>query len=455
LEKIQSIVKEKNQPDKNEIFSTNLTPSEWNNIKRNYNQKRKYGFIVLGIIFILVFGSMFAVSHYSSDLDFMEAFIIFYGVLSFGYILYKYLFAWIYSAAHLHKSRIHYEPSISIVIPCYNEMPEDLEKCIVSACDNSYPHKEIIVVDDGSKNKESWATIERLQQKYGFKKIKFDQNKGKREAMYAGFKAATGEIIVTMDSDSIIVSGESISELVKPLKDKSVGAVSGNIQVLNYKENVMSRMQWARYWLAFHIEKASQSPYDGVTCCSGPFSAYRREYLMQYLDEWINQNFLGIKCTYGDDRGLTTMMSRNGFKVQYAKYALCLTNVPSTISKFTKQQIRWKKSFIRENYYLSKFILNKNVFMQIEFFWFWVIFIIGFMAKALVILFLFTGRTHILSFILMITFVALLHELYAFIRNPGKMGFYGVFYGFLNEFWISWLFWYSLSTLKETKWGTR
>ena len=113
-------------------------------------------------------------------------------------------------------------------------------------------------------------------------------------------------------------------------------------------------MQWARYWLAFHIEKASQSPYSSVTCCSGPFSAYRKEYLMEYLDEWNNQYFLGNKCTYGDDRGLTTLMLRNGYKVRFSKYAMCLTNVPTTLKIFIKQQIRWKKSFIRENYYLFK-----------------------------------------------------------------------------------------------------
>jgi hyaluronan synthase/N-acetylglucosaminyltransferase len=273
--------------------------------------------------------------------------------------------------------------------------------------------------------------------------------------MNVGFKESTGEFLITMDSDSIIVNGDSIYELIHPFKDPKVGAVSGNIQVLNKDKSLMTKIQWARYWLAFNVEKASQSPYHGVTCCSGPFSAYRKEYVMEYLDEWINQCFLGSPCTYGDDRGLTTLMLRAGYKVRFSKYALCVTNVPETLKVFTRQQIRWKKSFVRENYYLVKFLNKLNFMMKLEFVWFWIIFLMGFVAKILAFTMLLTGNYRLISFAIMIMFVAMLHYIYAFVRNPGRMGYYGVLYGFLNEFLIMWLFWYALFTLKETGWGTR
>ena len=385
-------------------------------------------------------------------------FILTYAFLTFSYIMYRYFFSVIYSIDELvspQRKTMDYTPSVYIVIPCYNENAIDLKKCIVAACDNSYPNKDVIVIDDGSKNKESWQTIQNLQKKYKFKAIKFRKNKGKRHGMYAGFKKAEGEFVITMDSDSVIVNGYSIEELVKPFQDKKVGAVSGNVQVLNKDKTLITRIQWARYWLAFHIEKASQSPYHGVTCCSGPFSAYRKEYVMKYLDRWLNQKFLGQSCTYGDDRGLTTLMLEHRYKIKFSKYALCVTNVPETLKQFTKQQIRWKKSFIRENYYLLKFIKRLNPFMKLEFFWFWTIFLMGFIAKILAFIMLLTGNYSLMSFAIMIVFVAMLHYIYAFVRSPGRRGYYGVLYGFLNEFWVMWLFWYSAFTLKETAWGTR
>jgi len=384
----------------------------------------------------------------------IEIFVISYAILSFGYLIYRYFFSVTYSIQDF-KTNKEYAPSVSIIIPVYNENSKDLELCIKSACENDYTNKEIIVIDDGSKNEEVWKTINSLKDKYNFKAIKFEKNMGKREGMYIGFKESSGEFLITMDSDSIIVDGNSICELVSPFVDRTVGAVSGNIQVLNKNESLMTRIQWARYWLAFNIEKASQSPYSSVTCCSGPFSAYRKEYLMTYLDEWHNQTFLGNKCTYGDDRGLTTLMLREGYKIKFAKYAMCLTNVPTALKQFTKQQIRWKKSFCRENYYLSKFIFKQNFFMIVEFFWFWIIFLMGFIAKFIAILFLFSGKANLMGFGLMIIFVAMLHYIYAFFRKPGIMGYYGMLYGFLNEFWVSWLFWYALFNLNDSKWGTR
>lgn len=388
----------------------------------------------------------------------LAIFITVYAILTFGYLIYRYLFAVIHSFEELrrhHRIDKSWTPKVSIVIPCYNEIPGDLEKCIVGSCENSYPNKEVIVIDDGSKSKECWVTIKKLQKKYRFKAIKFIHNRGKRDGMTVGFKEATGEFIITMDSDSIIFDENSIYELIHPFNDPKVGAVSGNVQVLNKEKTLMTRIQWARYWLAFNIEKSSQSPYDGVTCCSGPFSAYRREYVMEYLDKWSNQYFLGSRCTYGDDRGLTTMMLGMGYKVRFSKYALCVTNVPETLKQFTKQQIRWKKSFIRENYFLSKFLYKLNFMMKVEFVWFWTIFLMGFLAKIIAIGMLLTGNLRLTSFAIMIIFVSMAHYFYAFVRKPGRMGFYGILYGFLNEFWIMWLFWYALFTLKENSWGTR
>jgi hyaluronan synthase/N-acetylglucosaminyltransferase len=348
-----------------------------------------------------------------------------------------------------------FKPSVSIVIPCYNEETRYLVQCIESVCKAEYPNKEVIVVDDGSTNKEVWKTIKQFQQKYSFQAFQFEKNKGKRNAMTHGFKKASGDIVITMDSDSVIPDGTSIEKLVQPFINEDVGAVSGCVLVKNRNNSLMTKIQDARYWLAFFIEKSSQNPYNSVTCASGPFSAYRREYLMKFLDDWQNQVFLGQSCTYGDDRGLTTFMLKEGYNVKFARDAIAYTNVPENLRKFVKQQIRWKKSFLRENWYLLGFIGNRNALMVMEFVLFWTVLILGFIAKIITLAYLVIHPYTIANFLLAILFVAFLHYIYAFIKSPGKRGYFGLMYGFLNEFLIVWLLFWAWFKLKDTSWGTR
>ncbi len=415
---------------------------------------RKYCHIaVLTIlIIVIVLGSLLIIY----DVNLFYDFITIYAILSFSFLSYRYFFGIISYPLHYVKYKdIIYEPSVSIVIPCYNEEKEILKKCITSACTIDYPKKEIIVIDDGSSNDEMWSTITELNKVHCFRTFRFEKNRGKRCAMALGFREAKNDILITMDSDSIITSGDSVRELVKPLVDRSVGTVSGCILVNNVKKSLMTRMQDARYWMAFYIEKSSQDPYNSVTCASGPFSAYRKEYLMKYLDMWENQIFLDNICTYGDDRGLSTFMLKNGYDIKFSRDAILYTDVPETLTKFVKQQTRWKKSFIRESWYLSKFIYKRNIFMNIEFLLFWTVFLLGFVAKFTIILLLIFGSVKLASYITALLFMTFLHNTYMFVKSPGKRGYFGVMYGFFNEFMFSWIFFYSFATLRDGKWGTR
>ena len=71
-------------------------------------------------------------------------------------------------------------------------------------------------------------------------------------------------------------------------------------------------MQAVRYFVAFKVVKAAESVFSAVTCCSGCFSAYRREAILPHLDWWEHQTFLGRPSTFGDDRSLTNCVLRTG-----------------------------------------------------------------------------------------------------------------------------------------------
>lgn len=94
-------------------------------------------------------------------------------------------------------------PYLSIVVPLYNE-EESVEKLVEKIVETGRTFNfsyEIILVDDGSKDK-TWGIIEKLSESFAqLRAIKFRRNYGQTSAMVAGFEYAKGEIIVTLDGD--------------------------------------------------------------------------------------------------------------------------------------------------------------------------------------------------------------------------------------------------------------
>src|SRR3569623_1442790 len=126
-------------------------------------------------------------------------------------------------------------------------------------------------------------------------------------------------------------------------------------------------MQTLRYYIAFKVYKAAESIFGIVTCCPGCCSAYRRVYLMEFLDEWLHQKFFGAECTFGDDRSLPNFMLRK-YLATYSPEAKAHTVVPEDFGKYVKQQQRWKKSWIRETFIAASFIWKKNLFAAVFFY---------------------------------------------------------------------------------------
>jgi glycosyltransferase involved in cell wall biosynthesis len=118
--------------------------------------------------------------------------------------------------------------TLSVVIPLLNEkesLPE-LHDWIASVMQSNRFSYEILFIDDGSTD-GSWDTIRELQQKDpNVKGIRFLQNYGKSQALHAGFKAAVGDIVITMDAD-LQDNPEEIPELVAMIIDQGYDLVSG------------------------------------------------------------------------------------------------------------------------------------------------------------------------------------------------------------------------------------
>lgn len=117
---------------------------------------------------------------------------------------------------------------LSIVVPLFNEdesLPA-LEEWIRRVMDTHHFSYEIILVDDGSKDR-SWQVIEDLKQKNpNVRGIKFRRNYGKSAALFVGFEAAQGEVVITMDAD-LQDSPDEIPELRRMIVEDGYDLVSG------------------------------------------------------------------------------------------------------------------------------------------------------------------------------------------------------------------------------------
>lgn len=117
---------------------------------------------------------------------------------------------------------------ISIVIPLYNEeesLPELVDWIERVCTEHGYIH-EVIMIDDGSTD-SSWKVVQDLSQTYAaVKGIKFQRNYGKSAALNEGFKAAQGNVVITMDAD-LQDSPDEIPELYRMITAEGFDLVSG------------------------------------------------------------------------------------------------------------------------------------------------------------------------------------------------------------------------------------
>lgn len=254
------------------------------------------------------------------------------------------------AAGYRAPAEMGFEPTITIIVPVFNEGVSVLRT--IDAClDPDYPadRLRIICVDDGSTD-DTWVHLRDAAARHPEQvlAVALGSNRGKRAAMAEGVRRSDSEILVVIDSDSEPLPG-GIRRIVQPFADPRIGAVAGLTHARNADVNALTRMQATRYYVSFQLLKAAESALGAVSCCSGCFSAYRRSVVEPLLEDWEHQRFLGADCTYGDDRALTNMVIRAGHRSVYHAGAVALTDVPVEYLSFFRQQLRWKKSWLRES----------------------------------------------------------------------------------------------------------
>jgi hyaluronan synthase len=351
-------------------------------------------------------------------------------------------------------------PSLTVIVPAYNEGPM-VEKAIASIVGADYPRErlEIIAIDDGSKD-DTWQFINSASVKYGslVTAVRFPENRGKRAALAEGFRRARGEIVVTIDSDSVIEK-ETLLAIAGPFRNPKVGAVAGKVAVYNRYQGIIPRMLHVRFILSFDFLRATQSTYGMVYCCPGALSAYRITVVREVLDAWMQQTFLGTKCTYGEDRALTNFILAHGFNAVYQRTAVVHTIVPWTYAKLCKMYLRWDRSYIREEIIFAGIVWKRPAGVRLIAIWDKIVtnlrFPVAYASLAMLIILTYKDPMTIVRLMFAMGLISFFNMLY-YLHSEHSWDFvYGILYSYFSFFSLFWLFPYAAATLRARSWMTR
>lgn len=369
------------------------------------------------------------------------------------------------------------KPFISIVFAVFNE-ENIIRQCMDSILASTYRNREIIVVNDASTD-----ATKRILAEYAkhpdVRVINLEKNVGKKKAIGEGLRVARGEIFVFTDSDSVIDANaiERIIEIF--MADPLVGAVSGHCRALNGDTNLITRVQDSWYEGQFAIKKAFESAFGSVSCISGPLAVFRRAAIYNYIPAWINDSFLGEEFRFATDRTLTayvlgsrhigaglkkkyvgspflsTDYAPQEWKSLYCKSAKVWTQVPDTFNRFVKQNVRWKKSFVRNLFLTGSFYWRKPLPVALKYYLSALFVFVGpFIVLRHLIYFPALGDWSAPIFYLSgILFIGFIYALAFKIENPkSHIWIYRPLMSVMSTLVISFLIFYSIITIKKSVW---
>lgn len=441
-----------------------LCGMEFEKTLAQYATRRKDGYMLtIASAMVFIISSFIMLMRAESVIYFkFNKWLYLYSIIAAAFLLSRYLFGAFYRPVPINKD---YSPGVTIIIPCFNE-EEWIHRTIISCVNQDYPidKLEIIVVDDHSNDhsvEKIKETIEKLKQEdehYEIEKrvsyIVQPQNKGKRDALCEGVKVAKHELVVFVDSDSFL-DPFAIRNLVQPFIDPKMGGVAGRTDVANTYTNSLTKMQSVRYYIAFRVMKAAEAYFDGVTCLSGPLSCYRKQIIIDHMDEWLNQKFLGQKATFGDDRAMTNFVLRH-HRTSYQDTAICSTIVPNRHKVFLKQQMRWKRSWLRESIMAGKFMWRKEPFMAV---FFYIGLIVPVAAPVVVVYNLIyvpiTQRIFPTTFIVGLLLMSLIMSVVQLLLRRSSTWVYGMLFCIYYEAVLLWQMPVAWVTFWKSTWGTR
>jgi hyaluronan synthase len=392
-------------------------------------------------------------------------------------------------------------PLISIVVPAKNE-EKNIRNCVQSCLNQTYMNKEIIVVNDGSTDKtgEVLDEMRKENRTTNFRILHLSKSVGKKKAVEAASEIARGEIYAFMDSDCDMAF-DAVEKAAKIFhNDRKLGALTCHGRVRDAQRgNTIEKFQQVYIDISCRSIKAAESSFKSVTCCSGSLSFYRRVAIQDFIHEWANDRFLGIDFKFCTDRRMTahilgtrtkpdpTIHKRQHehmpilqtgdddietmkksldpdiefsdrpikWNVEYSNSIKVNVGVPTTFESLAKQQIRWRKSFIRSLFATGGIYWKRPSFIALLYY----IQIAMKLVRPYILFYTIAilpmkgDFTSVLFWIAGVMFTGMIYAVEYRLRNPDDgLWLYRPPFTFITTFVYTWFLIYSALTIRNKSW---
>ena len=220
-------------------------------------------------------------------------------------------------------------PLVTVLVPAFNE-EKVLRATVRSLLASDHPRIEVLVIDDGSTD-GTFAVAAALAAEDPRVRCLGKVNGGKAAAANHGIRHARGEIVVSVDADTI-VARDAIRHLVGRLADPAVSAVCGNVEVGNVR-SALTAFQAIEYVTSQNLDRAALAELNAIPVVPGALGAWRRDVLLAaggYAHD-----------TLVEDADLTLTVLRAGGRIEYEPRAVARTEAPETLAALWKQRFRW------------------------------------------------------------------------------------------------------------------
>lgn len=314
------------------------------------------GLMSLILILIIFFSMPYTILSWSGLIVYasMVSLVVFLFVLIFRYFSVLYM-SYLYMTKYTVEERDGYYPFVSIIVPVYNE-GKVVKDSVMSLLELDYNNYEIIIVNDGSKD-DTAAVAETIvgfhQGKHSLVKVSLinKPNGGKSKALNAGIQYSEAEFVLCMDGDSQL-STNTLKLAVRHFIDPKIGAVAGNVKVLN-RGKFFTDLQSLEYIEGLNMARSAQGFLKMVNIIPGPIGVFRKQ-VLEEIGYYASD-------TFAEDADLTLKILAAGWKIKYEPNAMALTEAPQKFHQLLKQRYRWTRGILQAIRKHKKHLYNPSI----------------------------------------------------------------------------------------------